>query len=516
MTDNIFQLFESSARQRPDAIAVHYEGRQITYGHLLDETLRVAALLRALGVREGDRVLIYSPNTPEYLSVFYGCAHVGAVLAPVNDTFRMTELRYIAKNASADVAFVHASILDPFLENLRGSLDAPSKIVALGTHGATPAGVLGAYERLLAPTETAPAVDCAADAPGLIVYTSGSTTVPKAVLHTHGSLHFSLTTYAAVWEYTDSDIAVVSPPMSWVFGLILTSAAMLTVGTTVVLLRRFHPERVLEAVEQFRATLLFGTMSMYTKMLDVLNKTDYDMSSLQFCMIGGEPCPDSLLKPVEARFGLRFCQAWAFSENHPLVLMRPQDKDAPRGTAGRPAPGVEIRLIDPDGNEVTGAGSGEAWVRGPGAMTCYFGNPELTAERIDAEGWIQTGDLLKRDEDGYLFVVGRASEMIIRSGANIAPAEVETALLEHPDIASACVVGIPDRRSGEAIVAFVTPRNGAEIGTAEILDHLRSRLARYKLPQEILLMQTLPVTANNKIDRKALKQIAIGRLTSYA
>jgi acyl-CoA synthetase (AMP-forming)/AMP-acid ligase II len=158
---------------------------------------------------------------------------------------------------------------------------------------------------------------------------------------------------------------------------------------------------------------------------------------------------------------------------------------------------------------------GEAWARGPGAMTCYYGNPELTAEKTNAEGWIRTGDLLVRDGQGYLFVVGRASDMIIRSGANIAPAEVETALLEHPAIAAACVVGIPDRVSGEAIVAFVALRTGAGATREEVLEHLSPRVARYKLPQEVVFEANLPITANAKVDRSQLKRLATERFSGY-
>jgi long-chain acyl-CoA synthetase len=483
----------------------------------MERVRKVAGIIGDLGVRAGDRVLIFSPNAPDYEAAFLGCCQAGAIAAPVNEAFRRKELHHIASNSKADVAFVHASRLEVFRSNIDDSPDAPTRIVVFGNTEPVAADdkIVGALDDLVPSIVPGDAAHCEADTPCLIVYTSGSTADPKAVLHSHGSVGYQIATYPRIWDYRPDDIACVSPPMSWVSGLIMTTGAILATGGTVALLRRFHPEHVLDTIEKHRATQFFGTMSMYTKILDVLRHRTADLSSLRFCMNGGEPCPESLVKPAEARLGLRLIQAWAFSENHPLVAMRAHDIDAPRATAGKTAPGAEIRICDPDGNEVPDGMPGEAWARGPGAMTCYYGNPELTAEKTNAEGWIRTGDLLVRDGQGYLFVVGRASDMIIRSGANIAPAEVETALLEHPAIAAACVVGIPDRVSGEAIVAFVALRTGAGATREEVLEHLSPRVARYKLPQEVVFEANLPITANAKVDRTQLKRLAAERFSGY-
>ncbi|GIK82667.1 MAG: long-chain-fatty-acid--CoA ligase [Alphaproteobacteria bacterium] len=516
MNANIFLLFEKPARAAPDQIAFLYEERTITYGRQLAETLNVAALLGSLGVRTGDRVLVFSPNCPEYIAIFMACAHVGAVIAPVNEAFRRRELHHIADNSRARLAFVHADLLEVFLVNIADSPFAPSKVIVIGEADPSADGrILGSYAALAVPAEPGGPSPVAADAPCQIVYTSGSTSEPKAVLHTHGGVGYAVRTYIDVWDYRVTDTAVVCPPMSWVSGLVMTTASLLAAGATVALLRRFHPERVLEAIEVHRGTMFFGTMSMYTKMLDVLQRRDFDISSVRFWMNGGEPCPEGQVLPVEARLGRRLCQAWAFSECHPLVVMRPTDFEAPRATAGRPVPGAQIRLLDQHGKEVPDGVPGEAWVRSPGAMVCYHGNPALTAEKIDPEGWIRTGDLLTRDRNGFLFVVGRASDMIIRSGANIAPAEVESALLEHEAITSACVVGIPDRISGEAIIAFVQPACGTAIDAAKIMEHLAPRLARYKLPQEIIVCDEFPMNSNGKTDRLALKQRAATQLEGY-
>lgn len=512
MNSNIFLSFAKSASEHRQRTAFLFEGRSATYGAVLEQSLKIAAILRSLGMVAGQRVLAYSTNAPEYFSIFMGCAHAGCVLAPVNVAFRRRELHHIAANAQPAIAFVHVSMLGEFAAAMADCPHAPATVVAInGGASDAPPGTSGT----LAATQPAqPAVaarDCAKDTHCLIVYTSGTTSAPKGVLHGHGSVGYAIDTYRDVWEYRVDDIAVVSTPMSWVSGLILTSAALLSAGATVCLLERFHPERVVEAIERHRATMFFGTMSMYTKILDVLQRRPADLSSLRFCMNGGEPCPEGAVLAAESRLGLRLCQAWALSENHPMVMSRPGE-DTPRGAAGRPAPGAEIRLVGPDGRDGGVGTPGEAWVRGPGAMLGYHGDPALTAEKMDADGWIRTGDLLERDERGYLSVVGRASDMIIRSGANVAPAEVEAALLEHPAVRGACVVGARDVVSGESIVAFVVTAEGAETSAAEILDHLRSRLAGYKVPQEIVFRDQLPLNSNDKVDRNALKEAAVNLL----
>jgi acyl-CoA synthetase (AMP-forming)/AMP-acid ligase II len=505
---NIYSVFRRSARADPDWPAVVFMGRVTTYGELDAEIAKMATRLRALGVERGDRVLMYSPNVPEYYAVNLGCAYAGAIFAPINVAFRVRELAYITQNAKADLAVVHASLYKEFKDLVAGLPDAPRRVVLLG--GPSPhadSRVVGAIEDIPADT-LEPPFDCDASFPSLICYTSGSTSVPKAVLHSHGSTSYSAMTYAAVWRHRREDSGVVVPPLSWIFGISTTSMGMFAAGSTVILLPRFHPERTLEAIESHRATMFFGTTSMYTKMLDVMRHRDFDLSSLRFCMIGGEPCPESAVRPVEQRIGRRLIQAWALTENHPMVAMDANDVNAPRGTAGRVVPGGKLRILDPSGNEVPDGTPGEACVSGPGAMTGYYREPQLTAERMAPDGSIRTGDLVVRDKDGYVFVVGRVSDMIIRSGANIAPAEVETVLLDFPGIAAACVVGSPDPVSGEAIVAYVVTIAGMSVDREELLAHLQRNLAHFKVPQSIVFRDELPTNTSGKLDRAALKAMA--------
>jgi long-chain acyl-CoA synthetase len=283
---------------------------------------------------------------------------------------------------------------------------------------------------------------------------------------------------------------------------------LLASGAAIELLARFHPVEVARAIERSGATVMFGSMTMYQKMLDVLTREPRDLTTLRVAVNGAEPCKEYAVRAFEERAGCRLLQAYALSEARPLLALRPDETEAPRQSCGRLVPGAEIRLIGEDGEEVAVGEPGEAEVRCPGMMTAYNREPDLTHEKITADGWFKSGDILIADPDGYHFVVGRRSDLIIRSGVNIAPAEVESVLMTHDRINDAAVVGVPDPISGEAVVAFVVLGCAADIDRREIETYLRGQLAAYKVPQDIFVLDDLPVNASGKRDRQALKTMA--------
>jgi long-chain acyl-CoA synthetase len=244
---------------------------------------------------------------------------------------------------------------------------------------------------------------------------------------------------------------------------------------------------------------------MYTKLLEVIKTRGADLSSLQLVVNGGEPCPPPLVKDFEDYTGLHLLGSYATSEARPVLAVRPGDRAVPEGSSGQLVPGADIRLETPDGREAATGETGHALIRCPGLMTEYYGEPELTADRLTPDGWLKTGDLLRRDAGGYYFVVGRMSELIIRSGVNIAPAEVESALMAHPAVAEAAVVGVPDPRSGEAVRAFIVPASGQEVSETSLRDFLTRQLAAYKVPSDFVFMKELPRTDRGKLDRLALR-----------
>ena len=507
---NLFDLISASVERDPDHAAVVFQQWTMSYRDMLSAARRVSATLQRHGVQPSDRVLMYAPNTPEYWPVYLGCAHMGAIFAPVNTAFRARELEYVLPNAQANVAFVHSSVAAEFRELSAAAQGAPKTIIEFeGPRDGVAEPMQSLFEHLSDHEDASPAKAVPADHGALICYTSGTTSTPKPVLHSHASEIFAALGYVAAWRMERSDRGLVTLPLAWIYGLSSAGLALLTAGATVHLMTHFNPERALEAIELNRATIFFGSMSMYVKMVDVLDRRDFKLSSLRLCTNGAEPCPDASVRAFESRAGIRLTHAYALSEARPVVAEDPLDDSAPPGTCGRLVPGATLRLLDEAGHDVPVGAVGEAFIRCPGMLSEYFLEPELTQQRLDADGWLRTGDLVSRDERGYYFVVGRSGDMIIRSGVNISPAEIEDALLEHGQISQAVVVGAPDPVSGQAVFAFIVPRPGVALEQEDIKSHLASRIAQYKMPQRFVVQDDLPTGPSGKLDRAALKAAAL-------
>jgi len=500
----IYDLFQARAEAAPAAVAITFADERLSYGQLAAEVDRIARGLHDLGVRRGDRVLMFAGNSPAVLATYLAVARLGAIFAPVNASFREREGRYILGNAQPRVAIVDEALLDEFG---RWSGVATADLVVLAGaegRGALPASATS-FDDLGRGVAEVPVARVPEEAGVLLCYTSGTTSTPKPVLHSHRSELYNARTYAEVWGLGSGDRGVVALPVTWVYGLSTTSMALLTTGGTVVLLERFHPVLVLEAIEAQRATAMWGTMSMYSKLLEVLKERAADLSSLRVVVNGGEPCPPPLVQEFEERSGIRLLGSYATSEVRPVLAVRPGDGPVPEGSAGQLVPGAEIFLEDEAGNEVPVGEAGHALLRCPGMLTEYYREPALTAQRLTPDGWFRTGDILSRDAHGHHFVVGRQSDLIIRSGVNIAPAEVEAALISHPGVADAAVVGVPDPRSGEAVRAYVVLEADVVITADDLRTAVARDLAAYKVPQEVVFVDDFPRTATGKLDRRALR-----------
>jgi long-chain acyl-CoA synthetase len=498
----LYDLFAARVSQNPDGAAVIYRDSELTYAELAREVDRIARGLTAKGVRSGDRVLSLAGNSPALIALYLAVGRVGGVYVPVSPGFRDREGSFVLANSEPRVAVVGQSLCMEF-GTWEGAENVP--VIVLRDSDAPVAPGAVDFDDLGGDDVTLTSSRVEEKSGLLLCYTSGTTSMPKPVLHSHRSEVYNATTYADVWGLGPGDRGIVAMPLAWVFGLSTTTAALLVAGGTVVLLDRFHPAAVLDAITQHRATAMWGTMSMYTKIREVLDQGHpAELSSLRIVVNGGEPCPPPLVSAFEERTGLTLLGSYATSEARPVLLIRPGHIGVPEGSVGQLVPGAEIRLEDANGNEVSD-GTGHALLRCPGLMTEYYRQPQLTAERITPDGWLRSGDLLRRDEEGYYFVVGRLSEMIIRSGVNIAPAEIESELIAHPDIADAAVVGIPDPRSGEAVLAYVVPATGQSVDEDGLSEYLAGRLAKYKIPQHFVPINELPRTSRGKLDRKSLR-----------
>jgi long-chain acyl-CoA synthetase len=495
----LFDLFQARAEEHPDGIAVIFGETHLTYTVLAAEVERVSRGLQARGVGPADRVLVLAGNVPSVMAIYLAVSRLGAIYVPVSTGFREREVRFVLANAEPTLAIVADSHLERFIE-----WDAARKIDVITLDGGL-GHDLPTYDDLGVGDLSLREVDVADEAGLLLCYTSGTTSTPKPVLHSQRSEVYNATTYAEAWGLGPGDKGIVCLPLAWVYGLSTTTVALLVSGGTVVLLDRFHPVAVVEAIEAHHATAMWGTMSMYTKLLEVIKERgNVDLTSLRVVNNGGEPCPPPLVREFERHTGLQLLGSYATSEARPIMVVTPGDLAAPEGTSGQLVPGAEIKLVDEAGAEVGVGQPGHALLRCPGLMSEYYREPDLTAERLTADGWLRTGDLLRVDAAGYWFVVGRQSDMIIRSGLNIAPAEVEAALAAHPDVVDVGVVGVPDTRSGEAIRAVVVVTDPST-DEHDLRTFLLEQLSEFKVPQEFVFVDELPRTDRGKLDRGALK-----------
>jgi long-chain acyl-CoA synthetase len=501
---NLAEPVLDQARRAGDAIAVQMGDDRLTYEEFVAESMRVAAGLRDLGVRRGDRVLMFSENTIECLVTYLATARMGAIFTPVHASFQVSELDYVLDNAAPSAVIAQAALWER-LERCGESRLPPVRIVLDSPRGdLLPFGEVG---RASAPIGVETVDD---ETPVLICYTSGTTDRPHPVTRSHAHEIWNATTYAQVWDYRPGDRALVTLPLSWVWGLSTLAQALLFAGSTVVLQREFVAKEALLEIESSRISLFTGTMSMYTALLGELERHEYDLSSLRHLYRGGEPINNEVVKALESRIGLRLTDGYATTEAAPVIAVDPvHDRDAPVGTAGRLVPRARVRLVNEQGDDVPRGEVGEAWLSGPGIMLGYWNEPELTAERLTPDGWFRSGDLLVEGLNGYYFVVGRSTDVIIRNGAKVAPAEVESALSSLPGVRDAVAVGVPDEEFGESIVAFVLLDQGCIMSADDIYDHLSDRIARFKLPSHIHFVDELPVRRNQKRDRAWFQQLAL-------
>ncbi|MGD6741798.1 class I adenylate-forming enzyme family protein [Streptomyces sp. BH106] len=504
---NLAEVTLDRAREAGDVIAVQMGQESLTYAEFVRESERVAAGLRELGIRRGDRVMMFSENSIEHLVTYLATARLGAIFTPIHASFQVGELEYVLANAKPSAIIAQAALWDR-LERC-GGRHLPSIRIVMDP----PREDLLAFHELGRRSEPVGVEPVEDETPVLICYTSGTTQRPHPVSRSHAHEIWNAKAYAQVWDYQPGDRALVTLPLSWVWGLSTLAQALLFAGSTIVLHKDFEPGAALAEIETSRITLFTGTMSMYTAILSELSKQDYDLSSLRHLYRGGEPINNEVVKALESRLGMRLTDGYATTEAAPVIAVDPvRDVDAPVGTAGRLVPGARVRIVDEQGDDVPVGEVGEAWLGGPGIMLGYWNEPGLTAEHLTPDGWFRSGDLLVEGADGYYFVVGRSADVIIRNGAKIAPAEVESALAGLPGVRDAVAVGVPDEDFGENIVAFLLLDPGCIMSADDVYDLLSDRIARFKLPSDIHFVDELPVRRNEKRDRAWIRERALAGL----
>jgi long-chain acyl-CoA synthetase len=513
MNANLASILAESASRFPGKPGVTIGDRSLDYATLDDLSRRFAGALGGLGVRRGDHVALLLPNVPHFTVAYFGCHYAAAPVVPLNVLLSVDELAYQLTDSGAAALVVAEDFADRAAEALARVPGTRHLIVARAdladlsapdsAHNLT-ALVIGSD-----PVDGVPTT--AADDTAVILYTSGTTGRPKGAELTHANVLSNVETCGRrVFPLGDDTVALVALPLFHAFGQTVMHNAVLRAGGELVLMPRWDPGTALDLIERHRVTFFGGVPTMYVTLLRHPRAGEADVSSLRICVSGGAPLPAEVMAAVDERFGADVLEGYGLSETSPVVAFNPPGRPKRPGSVGLPIPGVEVQLVDEDGRVVTEPDTpGEIWVRGPNVMKGYLGNPEAAAEAI-TDGWFHTGDVGTRDTDGYYRVVDRKKDMILRGGFNVYPREVEDVLCGHPDVVEAAVVGAADDRYGEEVVALVVLRPGASATGADLKAWCRERLASYKYPRRVEVVESLPHGPTGKVLKRELRRAPEG------
>lgn len=491
--------FRQRALRTPTRTALSFEGQDWTYAQMQARVEAMAARLQALGVGRGDRVAFLGLNQPDFLFLLFACARLGAIFVPLNFRLSGPEIAAIVADAGADVLIADAQHR-PVVDAVRGELGAIKHFMSeAGGQGWAPL----AAQDLPVPA----AVSVAPDDVAVLMYTSGTTGRPKGVMLTHGNFWWNNANAMHSVDVLSTDVTLVAAPLFHIGGLNVLTLITFQKGGQVVLHRGFVPDLAVGDITRYRVSTMFGVPAMFQAIARHPDFGSTDLSSLRLLICGGAPCPEPLLRIWEGR-GVPVQQGYGLTETAPMVSFLPPEYALSKiGSSGLPPLFTEIRLIGMDGQIVTEAQvPGEILTRGPNIMAGYWNNPDATAAVIDAEGWFHTGDIGWMDAAGFLTISDRLKDMIITGGENVYPAEVESVLHEHPAVAEAAVIGVPDEQWGESVCAIVAVLPGQSLEIEGLRAFLTERLARYKLPRRLELVTALPRNATGKILKHELRR----------
>ena len=499
-----------------EALVVPYQRVRLTYAEFAADVDRVARGLLGIGVVKGDRVGIWSPNNAEWVLIQYATARIGAILVNINPAYRTSELQYALSQSgcrflisapkflTSDYRAMVAEVA-PQVSSLERTLflDSPDW-----------EGLLAAADGVLVEELEEVAATLQPDDPINIQYTSGTTGFPKGATLSHENILNNGFFTGEMCRYTSADRVCIPVPFYHCFGMVLGNLACTTHGATIVVPgARFLPDAVLETVSAERCTSLYGVPTMFIAALEHPDVAEYDLSSLRTGIMAGSPCPVEVMKRVISDFNMsEVTIAYGMTETSPVSTQTAPDDDIERrvSTVGRIHPHVEVKIVDPEtGRTLERGEAGELCTKGYSVMLGYWNDRKRTAEAVDADGWMHTGDLATMDAEGYVNIVGRIKDMIIRGGENVYPREIEEFLFTHPDVVDAQVIGVPDVKFGEEIMAWVLRRTGSDLTADALTDYCKGKIAHFKVPRYIRFVDEFPMTVTGKIQKYRMREMAI-------
>jgi long-chain acyl-CoA synthetase len=489
---NLATLLTDTAAEHGDRTALKLDDAEVSYAMLDEGSARVAALLRDKGLEAGDRVGVMLPNVPYFAIAYYGVLRAGGIVVPMNVLLKGREVKFYLEDPGAKVVFAWHDFADAAE---KGADDAGAECILVEP---------GEFEKLLGEHEPqADIADREDDDTAVILYTSGTTGQPKGAELTHSNLRRNAEVSRSLYDTSPDDVVLGALPLFHSFGQTCSLNATMAAGATLTLIPRFDPAKALEIIARDGVTIFMGVPTMYGAMLHDEHADDAETSSLRVCVSGGSALPGELMRNFEEQFDCTILEGYGLSETSPVASFNHSESERKEGSIGTPIEGVEMKVVDDDGNEVEQGEVGEIVIKGHNVMKGYWDKPDATEDSIK-DGWFHSGDMAKVDEDGYFFIVDRKKELIIRGGYNVYPREIEEVLYEHPAVREAAVVGVPHDDLGEEVGAAVVLKDGEKVSAEELRDFVKEQVAAYKYPRRIWFADDLPKGPTGKILKREI------------
>jgi long-chain acyl-CoA synthetase len=492
---NLATLLTTSAAKFPERIAIRLDDAAVPYAALDGGSQRVAGMLKALGIEPGDRVGIMLPNTPHFPLAYYGALRLGAVVVPMNPLLSKREVAFYLEDSGAKLLMAWHG----FAEAAEGGVEQVDGAELLLVEPEDIARRVGAAEPLVEVAHKEP------DDTAVVLYTSGTTGHPKGAELTHHSIGSNVQACLPLYKPSEEDVLFGGLPFFHVFGQTCTLNVAVAAGAQVTLLPRFDPTTALEIIQRDKVTVFMGVPTMHGAVLHHPKREEYDTSSVRLFVSGGSALPVEVLRGVEKAFDAPILEGYGLSETSPVASFSRMELPKKAGSIGVAIDGVQLRLVDDEGTEVPTGEVGELQIKGPNVMKGYWKNPEATKKAITEDGWFSSGDMARKDEDDFYFIVDRKKDLIIRGGYNVYPREIEEVLYEHPAVSEAAVIGVKHEELGEEIAAAVALKDGQTVTADELRDYVKGQVAAYKYPRHVWIVDALPKGPTGKILKREIE-----------
>jgi len=499
---NISSLITDNASFHPryKAVICGDDGREFTWSELDKMVNKLGNALTDMGVKKGDRVAVYLPNSPEFIFTYFAAARIGAIVTPFNILFRTGEISYILNNSRAKVLVGSSAETEQYVIETNVQFPHLEKIITVGS---PVKGAVDFYSLISEASENLETVDCGPDEPVTLMYTSGTTGQPKGALLSHVNFLSIAAVNATMVHINDQDLYLTAAPYCHIF-FVQSVLNPYYAGAGVVTMQRFNAEKTLDLISRYQVTHFAGVPTMYIFMLQQYEKDKYDLKSWRVAVSAAASMPMEHIKEITEKFNVEFSETYGATETSSTVTYG-RIGHGKAGSVGPVGRGIQVKVVDESGNVLPAGEVGEILVKSPGVFKGYWEMPEATKEAFD-EGWYRTGDLGKYDEDGYVYIVDRKKDMIICGGYNVYPREVEEVIYQHPKVMEASVLGVKDPVRGEVPKAFICLKEGEEMMDQELIDFCKQRMAPYKVPRDIEFLPELPKSPTGKILKRKLRE----------